>query len=146
MASVQLDVRSSCTTGRRSAVLAALNGSETVAKPWIPSPVTLDLGRAPSRLLGLIASNPASGSARTAGPRRYVSHGPHPIGAKRPIVVPSQVMKDADLHPGDGVYFEVLDDPAGCVLMIPVEVAERWWQAGKTAVQDRLADPRSDER
>lgn len=75
-----------------------------------------------------------------------IPHGPHPIGAKRQVVVPSQVMKNADLHPGDGVYFEVLDDPAGCVLMIPVEVAEQWWQAGKTAVQDRLSDPRGDER
>lgn len=75
-----------------------------------------------------------------------IPHGPHPIGAKRQVVVPSQVMRDADLHTGDGVYFEVLDDPAGCVLMIPVEVAERWWQMGKTATRDRSEDQQRNER
>jgi len=58
-------------------------------------------------------------------------HGPHKIATNGQVVVPKDVLAAAGLAAGDLVYVQATDDPPGAVLVIPVDVAARWFEAGK---------------
>jgi len=58
-------------------------------------------------------------------------YGPHVIGPKRQVSIPADVLRALKLGPGDEVYFQVTTEPQGCVLVVPVEVADRWWSRGQ---------------
>lgn len=60
-------------------------------------------------------------------------HGPHRIGQNRQVALPADLMKRVHLRPGDEVYLQVSDDPAGTLLLIPMEIATRWFERGKKA-------------
>ncbi len=60
-----------------------------------------------------------------------IPYGPHPISPKRQVSVPAEVLRNAGLQPGDQIYFEVQDDPPGCILLIPERVATQWWKRGR---------------
>ena len=49
-------------------------------------------------------------------------------------------MKMVDLRPGDEVYLQVNPDLEGTLLVIPVEVATRWFEAGQEASRRRQHD------
>jgi hypothetical protein len=49
--------------------------------------------------------------------------------------MPKEVLYAAGLAPGDSVYIQASEDPPGSVVIVPVEVAARWFEAGK--VSDR---------
>jgi antitoxin component of MazEF toxin-antitoxin module len=58
-------------------------------------------------------------------------HGPHRIGRNRQVALPAELMTRVHLRPGDGVYLQVSDDPPGALLVIPLEVATKWFEAGR---------------
>lgn len=60
----------------------------------------------------------------------HIPFGPHKISANGQIVLPKEVLIAAGLAPGDTVYVQVADDPAGAVLVVPTEMAGRWFEAG----------------
>lgn len=59
-------------------------------------------------------------------------HGPHPISKNGQIVLPKDVLAEADLEYGDAVYVMSNDEPPGTILVIPVEVAARWFEQGRS--------------
>lgn len=67
-----------------------------------------------------------------------VPHGPIIIRPKYQITVPTNVAQRAALEVGDQVWMEVLDDPPGAVLMIPAEVVDQRWEAGKQQERNAL--------
>jgi len=77
-----------------------------------------------------------------------IPYGPHPISPKRQVSVPAEVLRSAGLQPGDQVYFEVQEDPPGCILLIPQELAIRWWDRGRgrTSTYARHVAAESDPR
>jgi bifunctional DNA-binding transcriptional regulator/antitoxin component of YhaV-PrlF toxin-antitoxin module len=58
-------------------------------------------------------------------------HGPHKIATNGQVVVPKEVLAAAGLAAGDLVYVQAADDPPGAVLVIPVGIAARWFEAGR---------------
>lgn len=64
-------------------------------------------------------------------------HGPHKIATNGQVVVPKEVLQSAGLAGGALVYVQALEDPLGAVLILPVELASRWFEAGKAAEQHR---------
>jgi len=63
-------------------------------------------------------------------------HGPHKIATNGQVVVPKEVLQSAGLSAGASVYVQALEDPPGAVLIVPVEVAARWFEAGKATDRD----------
>lgn len=59
-------------------------------------------------------------------------HGPHKIAANGQVVVPKDVLNAVGLAAGDSVYVQALDDPPGAVLIVPADIAARWFEAGRT--------------
>jgi antitoxin component of MazEF toxin-antitoxin module len=60
-------------------------------------------------------------------------HGPHRIGQNRQVALPVDLMSRVHLRPGDEVYLQVNDDPPGTLLVIPMEIATKWFETGKRA-------------
>jgi hypothetical protein len=60
-------------------------------------------------------------------------HGPHKIAANGQVVLSRDVLRAAGLAPGDLVYVQALAEPQGVVLVIPVEMAAHWFEAGKSS-------------
>ena len=60
-------------------------------------------------------------------------HGPRPISKNGQIVLPKEVLGEADLAYGDSVYVMSHDDPPGTILVVPVEIAARWIEQGRAA-------------
>ncbi len=58
-------------------------------------------------------------------------YGPHRIGQNRQVALPAELMKAVDLQPGDAVYLQANPDVPGTVLIVPVEMATRWFEAGR---------------
>jgi bifunctional DNA-binding transcriptional regulator/antitoxin component of YhaV-PrlF toxin-antitoxin module len=58
-------------------------------------------------------------------------YGPHKIAANGQVVVPKDVLAAAGLGAGDFVYVQALEDPPGAVLIVPADVASRWFEAGR---------------
>lgn len=58
-------------------------------------------------------------------------HGPHRIGRNRQVAPPAELMARVHLRPGDEEYLQVSDEPEGTLLVIPVEIATRWFEAGE---------------
>jgi antitoxin component of MazEF toxin-antitoxin module len=67
----------------------------------------------------------------------YPPHGPHRIGQNRQVALPADLMKSVDLRPGDSVYLQANPDVRGTLLVVPMELATRWFEAGRQA--DRRA-------
>ncbi|MGQ0824220.1 MAG: AbrB/MazE/SpoVT family DNA-binding domain-containing protein [Actinomycetota bacterium] len=63
-------------------------------------------------------------------------HGPHKVATNGQVVVPKDVLHAAGLSAGDLVYVQAVEDPPGAVLIVPVEVAARWFEAGKATDRD----------
>ncbi len=61
----------------------------------------------------------------------HLPYGPHKIATNGQVVLPKEVLQSAGLAPGDSVYLQATEDPPGAVLVVPVEVAARWFEAGK---------------
>jgi hypothetical protein len=53
-------------------------------------------------------------------------------------------MKLVHLTPGDEVYLQVNPDLEGTLLVVPVEVATRWFEAGRRADQKASERPQHD--
>jgi len=66
-------------------------------------------------------------------------HGPHRISKNGQIVLPKEVLQAARLESGDAVYVIVIEDPPGSILVVPMEVATRWFELGRQA--DQANDP-----
>jgi bifunctional DNA-binding transcriptional regulator/antitoxin component of YhaV-PrlF toxin-antitoxin module len=49
------------------------------------------------------------------------------------VVIPRDVLHAVRLKAGDSVYVMEADEPAGAILVIPVEMASRWFEAGRKA-------------
>jgi bifunctional DNA-binding transcriptional regulator/antitoxin component of YhaV-PrlF toxin-antitoxin module len=64
-------------------------------------------------------------------------HGPHPIAKNGQVVLPKEVLNAVRLSPGDSVYIVAADDPPGAVLVVPVEIATRWFESGREAERSR---------
>jgi AbrB family looped-hinge helix DNA binding protein len=71
-------------------------------------------------------------------------HGPRPIAKNGQVVVPKEVLRAADLKAGDSVYFIAGDDPPGTVLIVPVEIATRWFEHGRRNSMDTRDQEASD--
>lgn len=69
-------------------------------------------------------------------------HGPKPISKNGQIVLPKEVLAAADLQPGDAVYVMSNDQPPGSILVIPVEIAARWFEQGRASDDEiKVAEP-----
>jgi AbrB family looped-hinge helix DNA binding protein len=67
----------------------------------------------------------------------HLPHGPHKIARNGQVVVPKEVLSAAGLAGGDLVYVQAVEDPPGAVLIVPVETAARWFEAGKAGERER---------
>lgn len=59
-------------------------------------------------------------------------YGPNRINGNGQVTVPEGVRELPGVGKGDEVFFEVLDDPPGCVLIVPVAIGDTWWSSGKS--------------
>lgn len=66
-------------------------------------------------------------------------YGPHKVATNGQVVVPKEVLGAAGLAAGDSVYVQAVEDPPGAVLIVPVEIAARWFEAGKAGDRDTTA-------
>ncbi|MHB1846255.1 MAG: AbrB/MazE/SpoVT family DNA-binding domain-containing protein [Deltaproteobacteria bacterium] len=66
-------------------------------------------------------------------------HGPHKIATNGQVVVPKEVLNAAGLAAGDSVYLQVVEEPPGAVLIVPVKVASRWFEVGKSATREEFS-------
>lgn len=57
--------------------------------------------------------------------------GPHRLTSKRQVAIPAELMRKMHLEPGDTVYFQASEEHAGCILIVPAEVAAAWWSSGQ---------------
>lgn len=71
--------------------------------------------------------------------------GPHRIGQNRQVAIPADLMKMVDLRPGDEVYLQINPDLEGTLLVVPAEVATRWFEAGRRAEQEASGRRQHDE-
>lgn len=62
--------------------------------------------------------------------------GPFAINPNGQLTVPEGVRELAGLGKGDQVFWEILDDPPGCVLVVPVALGEEWWAIGKATREE----------
>jgi antitoxin component of MazEF toxin-antitoxin module len=60
------------------------------------------------------------------------------------VAIPADLMKLVHLTPGDEVYLQVNPDLEGTLLVVPVEVATRWFEAGRRADQKASERPQHD--
>ena len=58
-------------------------------------------------------------------------HGPHKIATNGQVVLPKDILATTGLQPGDAVYVQALDDPAGAVLIVPAATAAEWFEMGR---------------
>jgi len=58
-------------------------------------------------------------------------HGPIKVGTNRQITLPAALMRQIDLEPHDSVYVAIAKDPAGTLMVIPVEKLVGWIDAGR---------------
>jgi len=63
----------------------------------------------------------------------HTPYGPHRIGQNRQIALPADLMKSVDLGTGDSVYLQVNPDAEGTLIVVPVEMAARWFEIGRRA-------------
>lgn len=68
----------------------------------------------------------------------YPPHGPHRIGQNRQVALPAELMNPVDLRPGDSVYLQANPDAPGTLMIVPVEMAARWFNAGRR-IEERRA-------
>ena len=71
--------------------------------------------------------------------RVHPPKGPHKIAASGQLVMPKDVLRAAGLSPGDSVYIQAVEDPAGGILIVPVEVAARWFESGRARESERAS-------
>lgn len=62
-------------------------------------------------------------------------HGPHRIAKNGQVVIPKDVLRSAGLVPGDQVYVEAVDTPAGAIMIIPRALADDWFASGRAVGQ-----------
>lgn len=74
----------------------------------------------------------------------HVPFGPHRISTNGQVVLPKEVLQASGLAPGDSVYLQAAADPPGAVLIVPVEVAARWFEVGRTTERADLGTARSE--
>jgi looped-hinge helix DNA binding domain, AbrB family len=55
-------------------------------------------------------------------------HGPHRIAQNGQVVIPKEVLRRANLTPGDGVYLLVRE---GIVELLPVTTLNEWIRRGR---------------
>ena len=65
-----------------------------------------------------------------------VPHGPYRISRNGQVVLGKEVLEATGLNPGDSVYLVPGGDPSGGILVIPTEVAARWFEKGRKAEQE----------
>lgn len=72
----------------------------------------------------------------------HAPHGPYRISQNGQVVLGKDVLAATGLQPGDSVYLLPHDEPEGSILVVPVEVAVRWFQLGRrTEATDRDSAP-----
>lgn len=64
-------------------------------------------------------------------------HGPHRIASNGQVVLPKDVLRAANLEPGDAIYVQVNDDPPGTILLVPMEIAAAWFELGRRRDRNR---------
>jgi bifunctional DNA-binding transcriptional regulator/antitoxin component of YhaV-PrlF toxin-antitoxin module len=69
-----------------------------------------------------------------ADPR--VLHGPHRIARNGQVVIPREVLRAARLNPGDAVYMTESEEGEGAVLLLPADLAIKWFETGRRASRD----------
>jgi antitoxin component of MazEF toxin-antitoxin module len=47
------------------------------------------------------------------------------------VALPAELMKAVDLQPGDAVYLQANPDVPGTLMVVPMEIATRWFEAGR---------------
>jgi antitoxin component of MazEF toxin-antitoxin module len=76
----------------------------------------------------------------------HAPYGPHRIGQNRQVALPADLMKLVDLQPGDQVYLQVNPDVEGTLVVIPVEVAARWFDKGRQLDQSQRTTSQPDDQ
>lgn len=69
-----------------------------------------------------------------------VPHGPYRISRNGQVVLGKEVLEATGLNPGDAVYLVPGGDASAGILVIPAEVAARWFEAGREAERHRAKD------
>ncbi len=66
-----------------------------------------------------------------------IPHGPYRISRNGQVVLGKEVLEATGMAPGDSVYLVPSDDPPGTILVIPTDIAVRWFEEGRRAHKDR---------
>lgn len=66
-----------------------------------------------------------------------IPYGPHSVAKNGQVVIPRDVLHAVRLKAGDSVYVMEADEPAGAILVIPVEMASRWFEVGRKATSSK---------
>ena len=70
----------------------------------------------------------------------HAPYGPHRIGQNRQVALPADLMRLVALEPGDQVYLQVNPDHEGTLVVVPVEIATRWFNLGRETERREGAD------
>jgi bifunctional DNA-binding transcriptional regulator/antitoxin component of YhaV-PrlF toxin-antitoxin module len=57
--------------------------------------------------------------------------GPKPIARSGQLVIPKELLALTGLAPGNEVYLMAHDELDGAIVVIPAEMAVRWFEAGR---------------
>lgn len=60
-------------------------------------------------------------------------HGPYALSSQRQIKLPAALARELRIEPGDTFYWRRSDDDSDTLLLVPQEVVERRYEAGKTS-------------
>lgn len=60
-------------------------------------------------------------------------YGPKAVSPKGQVALPQELMRSSGLVAGDQVYVLEWDDPPGSILILPIELAVRWFEQGRSA-------------
>jgi len=70
-----------------------------------------------------------------------IPHGPRPLSAQGQISLPKELISAIGLRPGDSALFVIEnDDPPGTLLLVPAEMAEKWFGKGLRASRARSSN------
>lgn len=67
-------------------------------------------------------------------------HGPKEISRNRQIALPAELMAQVRLEIGDQVYVAKAEEPAGALLVLPVELLSRWIDEGRRVTRDHESE------
>ncbi len=69
-----------------------------------------------------------------------IPHGPYRISRNGQVVLGKEVLEATGMNPGDSVYLVPGGDKSSGILVIPAEIAARWFEAGRMAEQGEVPE------